>query len=84
MTWGLCFETQLWAIEDGSLCPDKLLMDVLIQRLGKSSDKLEVILNAKMYKMEQMRDAYEELLERRKREEADNRKGRTSSRQNWV
>lgn len=68
---GLCSEQMLFNIENGFSVPDKLLVDILIQRLGKSPDKLEMILSYEMYKAERMRDLYEDLLEKGRSKKAD-------------
>lgn len=39
-------------IENNDSVPDKLLIEILMQRLGKSADKLEMILSYEMYKNE--------------------------------
>lgn len=46
---GLCSDGTLSRIELGERVPDKLLLDALLQRLGKSPDKLETILSEKEY-----------------------------------
>lgn len=46
---GLCTNRTLSRIELGERVPDKLLLDALLQRLGKSPDKLETILSEKEY-----------------------------------
>ncbi|MGN0505746.1 MAG: hypothetical protein ACI4FZ_04250 [Lachnospiraceae bacterium] len=61
---GLCSERTLNYIEEGKNLPDKLLADMLIQRLGKSPDKLELIISREIYQLERMQDLFEELLER--------------------
>lgn len=44
LTRGLCSDATLSRIEIGERIPDKFLLDALLQRLGKSPDKIETIL----------------------------------------
>ncbi len=48
---GLCSVPALSRIEASERIPDKLLLDALLQRLGKSPDKLESIISAKDYEL---------------------------------
>lgn len=68
---GLCTERALNYIEAGKELPDKMLADVLIQRLGKSPDKLELIISREIYQLERMQDLFEEALERGNRRRAE-------------
>ena len=61
---GLCSERALNYIEAGKELPDKMLADILLQRLGKSPDKLELIISKEIYRLERMQDLFEEALER--------------------
>lgn len=70
LAMGLCSPQALANIEDGISIPDKLLVDVLLQRLGKSPDKLEVIMSAETYRKERIKDLYEQCLEKGKSEKA--------------
>lgn len=56
---GLCTNRTLSRIELGERIPDKLLLDALLQRLGKSPDKLETILSEKEYMLFCQRRAIE-------------------------
>lgn len=47
---GLCSKTSLSRIENGERIPDRLLLNALLQRMGKSADKLSTILNAEEYR----------------------------------
>lgn len=67
---GLCSERTLNYIEAGEELPDKMLADLLIQRLGKSPDKLELIISKEVYQLERMQDIFEEALERGNRKRA--------------
>lgn len=68
---GLCSERTLNYIEAGTEIPDKMLADMLIQRLGKSPDKLELIISKEIYQLERMQDLFEEALERKNRRRAE-------------
>lgn len=68
---GLCSTRTLNYIESGTELPDKMLADILIQRLGKSSDKLELIISKEIYQLERMQDLFEEALERGNRKRAE-------------
>lgn len=68
---GLCSEQTLFGIETGQCESDVLLLDILLQRLGKSPDKFEMILNADMYNMVRLRDLLESSILRGKREIAE-------------
>lgn len=60
---GLCSGTTLSRIEWGEREPDKLLTDVLLQRLGKSPDKFWTIVHIRDYEwMEIRRNIWEEIL----------------------
>lgn len=64
---GLCSEQTLFGIEAGHGEADILLLDILMQRLGKSPDKFEMILNTEMYNMVRLRDLWEKSILRGKR-----------------
>lgn len=68
---GLCSGQTLANIEMGNSIPDKLLEDILIQRLGKSPDKLETVLSDKAYCTEKMFCLLEELLRKGKASKAE-------------
>lgn len=68
---GLCSAQTLLNIENGNCIPDKLLTDILLQRLGKCPDKLEMIISIKAYHNEKMFDIFEELLEKGKGKKAE-------------
>lgn len=68
---GLCSERTLNYIEEGKKNPEKLLADMLVQRLGKSSDKLELIVSKEIYQLERMQNLFEEALERRNKKRAE-------------
>lgn len=60
---GLCSGTTLSRIEWGEREPDKLLTDMLLQRLGKSSDKFWTIVHVRDYElMETRRKIWEAIL----------------------
>ena len=68
---GLCSTRTLNYIESGMELPDKMLADILIQRLGKSPDKLELIISKEIYQLERIQDLFEEALERGNRKRAE-------------
>ncbi len=53
---GLCSVAALSRIEACDRIPDKLLLDALLQRLGKSPDKLESIISANDYELYMYRE----------------------------
>lgn len=53
---GLCSLSALSRIENCSRVPDKLLFDALLQRIGKSPDKIECILTNRDYILYQCRE----------------------------
>jgi transcriptional regulator with XRE-family HTH domain len=59
---GLCSDATLSRIELGERMPDKFLLDVLLQRLGKSPDKLETILSERDYYLYEQRQAIEKAI----------------------
>ena len=68
---GICSHESLRNIELGKEAVDKPMMEILLQRLGKSTDKLELILSEHVYEEEQLLERFEELLERGDAEQAD-------------
>ncbi|MDE7204121.1 MAG: helix-turn-helix transcriptional regulator [Lachnospiraceae bacterium] len=71
LSYGLCSEQTLFKIETGQCEADILLIDILIQRLGKSPDKFEMVLNTDMYNMVRLRDLLEKSILKGKRELAE-------------
>ena len=67
---GLCSIPMLIKIENDETDVDKFLVDMLLQRLGKSTDKLEVILSDEEYERIHIRDYIEELIWKQKKDEA--------------
>lgn len=61
---GIGTDQKLYDLESGQPA-DKQLVDILLQRLGKSPDKLEYILNWKEYRFECVRDWFEECVFRK-------------------
>lgn len=64
---GLCSAQMLYQIEKDQFETDPLMIDMLLQRLGKSPDKLERILQADMYRMVRVRDLLEKTIYKGKR-----------------
>ena len=68
---GLCSFQLIAKIENNECDTDKLLMDILFQRLGKCPDKLECILSREEYAKIRVRDMIEELILKGKAGKAD-------------
>lgn len=68
---GLCSTQTLIKIENNKSDVDKFMSDILLQRLGKSPDKLEILISKEEYRKLYMRDEIEELIWKRKKEEAE-------------
>lgn len=67
---GLCTSQMLSLIEQDKCETDQYTLDILLQRLGKSPDKLELILPSEEYQRMRSRDIIEELCWKRKKERA--------------
>lgn len=61
---GVCTPESLRNIELGKETVSKLFLEVMFQRLGKSTDKLELIVSEEVYDEEEQWDYFEECLER--------------------
>lgn len=59
---GICTEQTLYAIETNQYKTDILMADILLQRLGKSPDKLEIVLSQEAYRLIRLRDLIEEAI----------------------
>lgn len=68
---GICSEQTLYEIENDKINADVFMLDLLLQRLGKSPDKLEMILTSEAYRTVRMRDLLEEAILRGKRNLAE-------------
>lgn len=71
LSQGLCSTQMLIKIETNKSDVDKFMSDILLQRLGKSPDKLEILISKEEYRKLYMRDEIEELIWKRKKEEAE-------------
>ena len=71
LSQGLCSTQMLIKIENNESDVDKFMSDILLQRLGKSPDKLEIIISNEEYRKIHIRDEIEELIWKRKRDEAE-------------
>lgn len=71
LSQGLCSTQMLIKIENNKSDVDKFMSDILLQRLGKSPDKLELLISEEEYRKLYMRDEIEELIWKRKKEEAE-------------
>ncbi len=67
---GLCTPQMLELIEKDACETDQYLFDILLQRLGKSPDKLELILSQEEYRRMRARDLIEELCWKKKKDKA--------------
>lgn len=67
---GIGTKQRLYELEKGQQA-DKQVLDILLQRLGKSPDKLECILSWKEYRFECTRDWFEECVYRKNRKWAE-------------
>lgn len=68
---GICSEQMLYDIEKDRQESDPLIIDILLQRLGKSPNKLERILPSKMYYMIRFRDLLEKAILKGKKKLSD-------------
>ena len=68
---GVCTPESLRNIEKGKEAVSKLFVEIMFQRLGKSTDKLELIVSEEVYDEEEQWDYFEECLERGGRTEAE-------------
>ena len=67
---GICSAQMLNLIEQDACETDKYMLDILLQRLGKSPDRLELIISNEEYKSMRVRDLIEELCWKKKKEKA--------------
>lgn len=65
IAFGLCSVSVLQRLEEGERFADKKLIDALIQRLGKSSDKFEFLLGKEEYERNKKRLEIERAFEKR-------------------
>lgn len=68
---GIGTRQSLHKLESDQMQSDKLMIDLLLQRLGRSPDKLEYILSWKDYRLECVRDWFEECVFKKKRKWAE-------------
>ena len=71
LSYGICSEHTLQELETDSYAADGLMLDILLQRLGQSPDKFEMILNSSLFDMVRLRDLIAEAICRGKRELAE-------------
>lgn len=71
LSYGICSEHTLQELETDSYAADGLMLDILLQRLGQSPDKFEMILNSNLFDMVRLRDLIMEAICRGKRELAE-------------
>lgn len=66
LSHGICSEHVLRKLEENHNTADVLMLDIFLQRLGQSPDKLEMVLNSELYSMVRLRDVIAEAVFRRK------------------
>lgn len=71
LSLGICTPESLRNIELGKETVSKLFMEIMYQRLGKSTDKLELIVSEEIYDEEEQWEYFEECLEHGDRAGAD-------------
>lgn len=71
LTQGIGTKQSLYKFEIGQMQYDKLFSDILLQRLGRSSDKLEYILSWNEYRIECIRAWFEECVFKGKKKWAE-------------
>jgi transcriptional regulator with XRE-family HTH domain len=65
---GICTEQTLYALEENQYKTDTLMIDILLQRLGISPDKLEIVLSQEAYQLVRLRDLIEKAILRGRKE----------------
>jgi len=73
LAMGICSEQLISKIEKGKVTPEFFLSEVLMQRLGKTLDKMEIILSLDEYEEIEERDNIIDDLRRGRLEEAERR-----------
>lgn len=71
LSYGVCSEHVLQELESDRYASDGLMLDILLQRLGQSPDKFEMVLGSKLFNMIRLRDLIEEAVYRGKRKLAE-------------
>lgn len=71
LSYGVCSEHVLQELESDRYAADVLMLDILLQRLGQSPDKFEMVLGSKLFNMIRLRDLIEEAVYRGKRKLAE-------------
>lgn len=71
LSYGICSEHVLQELESDRYAADVLMLDILLQRLGQSPDKFEMVLGSKLFNMIRLRDLIEEAVYRGKRKLAE-------------
>lgn len=68
LSYGICSEHTLQELESNCYAADVLMLDILLQRLGQSPDKFEIVLSSNLYNMVRLRDLISEATCRGNRE----------------
>lgn len=71
LSYGVCSEHVLQELEADRYTADVLMLDILLQRLGQSPDKFEMVLGSSLFNMVRLRDLISEAVYRRKRHLAE-------------
>ncbi len=71
LSYGVCSQHVLQELESDRYAADVLMLDILLQRLGQSPDKFEMVLGSKLFNMIRLRDLIEEAVYRGNRKLAE-------------
>ena len=65
LTQGICSLSALQRLESGERLPDFFVLERIIERLGKSVNKIEFLYNEQAYEIYYLREIIEEYLEKK-------------------
>lgn len=71
LTQGICSLSALQRLESGERLPDFFVLERIIERLGKSVNKIEFLYNEQAYEIYYLREIIEEYLEKKSYDEAE-------------
>ena len=69
---GLCSISILSRVEAGTRFPDSFIVERILERLGKSVNKVEILYDEQSYEIYYLREQIEQLLEKKEYEEVEN------------
>lgn len=69
--WGLCSETSIQRLERGERMPDFFLVERIVERLGKSVNKVEFLYDEQTYEICYLRELVEDFILQKEYEEAE-------------